>query len=655
MTFSEANDACLKHRLREGFAYRDLSRFDVVDVARLPDLQRGFIGILANSTTKVLHGAAAAPTKSSNLKVSHMIKSEIDSVNRHEKANSPIALWLAVLPILILIGLLVLNVRIYRDDASFGPNQIALLFAAAVAVVVGLFLKVPLSSMMDGVHQSIGSSLKAILILLMIGALVGTWVMSGIVPAMIYYGLQLLSPKIFLFAAVVICAIVSVGTGSSWSTVGTVGVALMGIGQALGVSPALAAGAVISGAYFGDKISPLSDTTNLAAAMAGTELFVHIRYMLLTTVPSILITLVIFLFIGFSNETVESSQQTNSLMIAINDTFHLSPWLFVVPGLVLLMVVCRVDAVAALFVGALLGGVAAMIWQPAVVTRIANLPPVIVAASESDEESAGAESTKEIEPKYWKRSYVAIVNALMDKTKVFSDEDVAAMEAELTEIKLSTASAVDNSEDESTAENQKVDPVLFDRTQLLAGKIAAAGLLEGKGMAGMLNTVWLVICAMTFGGVMEATGLLRRLTQSMLVFARSTGSLIATTVGSCLFVNVTASDQYLAIVVPGQMFRETYEQRGLAPENLSRTLEDSGTVTSVLVPWNTCGAFQSGTLNVETLLYAPFCFFNWISPLMTMLYGFTGLMIARREMNERSDYSKESRARNEPTPQSDLL
>ncbi len=541
------------------------------------------------------------------------------------------SIFLALIPIIVLILLLVINVRIYSDDASYGPNQIALLLAAAAAALVGWRLNYQFAFMLAGINKSISSALSAMLILLLIGSLIGTWMVSGIVPAMIYYGLQILDPKIFLFASVIVCAIVSIATGSSWSTVGTVGVALLGIGQALGISPGMTAGAIISGAYFGDKISPLSDTTNLAAAMAGTELFTHIKYMLWTTVPSISITLAIFLVIGFSADASAPAGQTESLRQSIASHFHLTPILFVVPILVLVMVVTKIDAVVALFVGAVLGGVFAIAFQPEIVTKIADLPDVAVVTDEA------SRTTELVPPSYLKRSYAGFINAMTFETKVVSDQELEKLNAELDQLKLTAAREQTQNPELTLAELAESDVEMLQSFPEIEGQIAAAELLKGKGMIGMLNTIWLIICAMCFGGVMEACGLLQRLTSALVQFAHSTGSLIATTAGSCMFVNLTASDQYLAIVVPGRMFRETFEDRGLAPENLSRTLEDSGTVTSVLVPWNTCGAFQAGTLGVATMVYAPFCFFNWISPLMTMFMGFVGFRIARLNRADQQD------------------
>jgi Na+:H+ antiporter, NhaC family len=564
-----------------------------------------------------------------------------------------IPLWKAWLPIFFLIGLLYYNVVLYHDEATSGPNQIALLLAAAVAVVMGKTLGFAFPQMLDGVKSSIYSALTAMLILLIIGALIGTWMISGVVPAMIYYGLEILDAKIFLAASVVVCAIVSVATGSSWSTVATVGVALMGIGAALGVSPAYTAGAVISGAYFGDKISPLSDTTNLAAAMAGTDLVTHIRYMLYTTVPSILITLGIFFMIGYSSSETPSIVQTEALQSALRENFHLSPWLFLVPAAVLAMVILRLDPIMALFIGTLLGALCAVVMQPQVVKKLAGVePPVAIqiqsGAPDSDLirglnvaeggiETADLQSTVTLQPEislwqYLQHSYPVVVDAMATDVRVISPEETDTWKAELKLLRLQAARDQWEQSDLSLEQFEKMaEPKIVSTPTMieLEGKIAAADLTKGKGMSGMLNTIWLILCAMTFGGVMEACGLLQRIAHSLLSIASSTWSLIATTAASCLFVNLTASDQYLAIVLPGRMFSKAFKDRGLAPQNLSRTLEDSGTVTSVLIPWNTCGAVQQGTLGVSAMLYAPFCFFNWISPLMTITFAILNIRIAR--------------------------
>ena len=486
-----------------------------------------------------------------------MVDTTTPSLRLSDQQIEDIPLWKAVVPILVLIVLLVVNVAIYRADAGYGPNQLALIAAAVVAGIVGKSMNISVAQVMEGVTASIHAAMGAILILLMIGAIAGTWMISGIVPAMIYYGLQLLHPAVFLFAAAIICSIVSVATGSSWATIATVGVALLGIGNAMGFHDGMTAGAIISGAYFGDKLSPLSDTTNLASAITRTDLIVHIRYMLWTTVPSIVIALLIFAAIGVVHQPETATRKTMELSLAMTEKFRLNPMLFLVPIGTLVMVAMRVDAALSLFFGALAGGVFAVIFQPEVINEVGQ------------------------GPNYLNRSYTAVVNAMTMETTIASDNP------------------------------------------------RAVRLLTSNGMAGMLNTVWLIMSAMCFGGAMEACGLLRRITLPLVRAARSTASLVTTTVGTCLFFNVTASDQYLAIIVPGGMYREAFQDRGLAPQNLSRTLEDSATVTSVLVPWNTCGAAQAVALGVPTLTYLPFCFFNLISPVMTILVAAAGWQIAK--------------------------
>ena len=552
-----------------------------------------------------------------------------------EQLARPALIW-ALVPVLVLTGLLVANVYLYQDDSSYGPNQIALLIAAAVAALIGARYKVSFKSMLSGIERSISSAMTAILILLLIGSLAGTWMISGVVPAMIYYGLDILNPQIFLFAAAVICAIVSVATGSSWSTVATVGIALLGIGTALGVSTAYAAGAVISGAYFGDKISPLSDTTNLAAAMAGTDLITHIKYMLWTTVPSFSIALAIYVAIGYGAEPTDLNIDTSALKAELASHFDtIGPILFIVPLAVLVMVLMKIDALVALFIGTILGGVFAVVFQPKMIDQVAGLEPIPIQVAAATD---GDDSASEPAPRpqsYLKRSYVAFINAMAFKTKGIQKEKTDAATEQLASARLASARKQTSNPELTAQEFEESGIVLDESFPELEAKIAAADLLVGKGMEGMLNTVWLIITAMCFGGIMEACGLLKRITDPLVAMATTNGSLVATTAGSCAFVNATASDQYLAIVVPGRMFREAFQQRGLAPENLSRTLEDAGTVTSVLIPWNTCGAAQSGVLGVETLLYAPYFFFNWISPLMTILIGYLGVGVAKLQSNDR--------------------
>lgn len=500
---------------------------------------------------------------------------------------SNIPIWLAAIPILLLIGLLALNVWIWGSDASYGANQIALMLAAAAAAIIGRLFGVGSKTIIDGMAHSIGSAITAMLILVLIGGLTGTWLLSGVVPAMIYYGLKVLSPETFLAAAVIVSAIVSLATGSSWTTVATVGIALLGIGKALGLSEPMIAGAIVSGAYFGDKISPLSDTTNLASAMAGCDLFTHVRYMLWTTTPSILLTIGIFWYLGSQVDVSKLSIDTETLPKLITEHFNITPLLFIVPALVVVMVLLKWDALVALFVAMMAGAVVAVVAQPQAINEVAK----VVAVAEAEKGSEAAKVLTE-DSSFVRKAYVVLTNAISGETKI---------------------------------------PVADEKAQ---------SLFVSRGMQGMLNTIWLILCAMCFGGAMEATGLLATITRPLVSLARSTGSLIATTTGTCVFVNLTASDQYLAIVVPGRMFRQTFKDRGLAPQNLSRTLEDAGTVTSVLVPWNTCGATQQAVLGVNVLAFAPYCFFCWISPLMTILFAFLNLRIARLSPEEEAPSTK---------------
>jgi NhaC family Na+:H+ antiporter len=470
----------------------------------------------------------------------------------------PPALWRALLPVVFLIAALSINViGVFGDEALSGSNQFILLLSGAVAAAVGLLQGTSWKTIMEGIEHSIKATSGALVILLLIGSLAGTWMLSGIVPAMIYYGLDLLNPTIFLPATAIICALVSLATGSSWSTSATVGIALIGMGKAIGINEAFAAGSVISGAYFGDKLSPMSDTTNLAPAVAGTDLFTHIRYMLYTTLPAFIVALIIFTLMGLQQEATDSLERISVLQSELAQTFHLSPWLFLVPALVILLIVRKVPALPALLLGTLAGALFAFLFQGALLERIAGAPLDLA------------------------QGYRVIMNALTVSVNY-------------------------------PAQN----PILQD-------------LLTSGGMAGMLPTVWLILAAMVFGGVMEACGFLHTLSSALLRLARGTASLIATTAGTCLALNVTASDQYLAIVVPGRMYADAFRRRGLAPENLSRTLEDSGTVTSVLVPYNTCGAYQSTVLGVDTLAYLPYAFFNYLSPLFTLLYAILNYKIRR--------------------------
>jgi len=468
-------------------------------------------------------------------------------MDRHPKIPP---LWLSLLPGALLLALLIVNVALFRDSASAGPNQLAILLSAMFAGALGRFvLKLNYRELERHAVKSIVLAMEAILILLIVGALIGTWIMGGVVPAMVYYGIKLLNPTVFLLVACLVCSVVSLAIGSSWSTMGTVGVALIGIGKALGFPDPLVAGAVISGAYFGDKMSPLSDTTNLAPAVAGTELFTHIRHMFYTTIPAYTLTLIAFASIGLLYRGGEfDPEMARGIVETIGAQFNIQWYLLLVPAAVILLVACRVPAIPALVTGTVLGGGAAVLLQP-------------------HQFAGGIEAYKAI---------------------------------------LNTA---------------------YSGYALDSGNAMVDALLSRGGMVNMVDTITLILMAMLFGGVMEATGMLPRIAQAILHLARGAGSLIATTIGSCILFNLTASEQYLAIVMPGRMFRGAYEAYRLDPRNLSRALEDGGTVTSVLVPWNTCGAFASGVLGVSTLSYAPFCVFNWLCPIVAISMAAMGLAI----------------------------
>ncbi len=470
------------------------------------------------------------------------------------------SLLIALTPLIILIVLLILNVLIWHDQTLNGSNQLALMFTAMIAAIIDMGLGIKWPAIRQEIVNTIGKAMSSILILLLIGTLSGTWLISGVVPALIYYGLDLIHPKIFLFAAVVISSLVSLATGSSWSTIATIGVALLGIGAAMGISKPLIAGAIISGAYFGDKMSPLSDTTNLAPAMAGTDIFTHIRYMVHTTTVSMSLTLIIFFIIGLNYNFGNAPSSVMQVKHAIASTFTINLWLFLVPTILIVLIVKKMPPIPALMIGALLGGIAAVIFQPHIITQITG-----------------------IKHNYLKASYIGVMQSMYGNVSITTG-----------------------------------DPTVDD-------------LFSTTGMRGMLLTVWLILSAMMFGGTMQAGGLLQRITEEIAKFARNTWTLITSTAITCIFVNITASDQYLALVVPGQMYADTFKRMGYKPEVLSRTLEDSGTVTSVLVPWNTGGATQSRVLGVPTVQYLPYSFFNYLSPITTVLFAVFNIDIRRQE------------------------
>lgn len=457
--------------------------------------------------------------------------------------NKELNIWEALIPVVLLMLMLAYNI-FFADGEALGTysNQIILLIGGVFAAIVGFYNKVTFQTMLTEIWENLRSVFLPIMILFLVGALAGTWLVSGIIPAMVYYGLKVLSPEIFLPASVIIAALISIATGSSWTTSATVGIALVGIGTALGIPAGMIAGAVISGAYFGDKMSPLSDTTNLAPAMAGTDLFTHIRYMSITTIPSIVITLIVFTILSFN---VEANGTTNvdDLLYTIETTFNITPYLFVVPIMVVVLILFKTKPLIALGAGVGLAGVFAMIFQSEILLQLSD------------------------------------------------SETMTLMKA------------------------------IFTDTQIVTDNESLNELFSSGGMQGMLWTILLITCAMVFGGIMDGIGALSRITKALLSVATSVFGLFSSTVISCLGLNVIASDQYLALVIPGKMFKQAYEDRGLAPENLSRTLEDSGTVTSVLIPWNTCGAYQAGVLGVGVGEYFVYAIFNWLSPFMTLLFA----------------------------------
>lgn len=477
--------------------------------------------------------------------------------NENTSISKQTTLLQSLIPVIALVILLAINVYVFRDDALSGTNQFILLIGGAIATAIGLYNKIPYDQILIQITNNVRDTSSAIFILLLVGALSGAWLISGIIPNMIYYGLTILHPTIYLPACVLITSIIAVATGSSWTTSATVGIALVGIGNALGMPLGVVGGAVISGAYFGDKLSPLSDTTNLAPTMAGTDLFTHIKYMLYTTVPTYVVTLAIFIAFGFIYSS-EGQVNTQETLTAISDTFLITPWLFIVPVIVVILIIKRVPPIAALLIGTLLGAISSLFFQPQIVLSI------------SGEQTLTAYS-----------AYKGVMLALTSDIRIISPLE------------------------------------------------SLNGLFEAGGMASMLNTVWLILCAMFFGGAMEAIGALKKISMALLSIANTVFGVFASTVASCLAINVMTSDQYLSIVVPGKMFANAYKEKGLAPENLSRTLEDSGTVTSVLIPWNTCGAYHAGVLGIPTMTYLPYAFFNYLSPFVTLLYAALDYKIRR--------------------------
>ena len=468
--------------------------------------------------------------------------------------NKEISLFDSLAPIFILIILLYINVSIYGDSSIDGSSQFILILGASIAFIFGIKNKIKSKDIFLTISENLKSISTPIIILLLVGALSGTWLVSGIIPSMIYYGLKLVNVSFFLPSCVVISSIVALATGSSWSTSATVGIGLIGIGKALGFDLGIVAGAIISGAYFGDKMSPLSDTTNLAAAVSGSNLFEHIKYMTITTVPTIIIALVFFTVYNLLNEPnqiVENMGYVESM----KEYFFISPILFLVPLIVILFIIKKINPIISLFVGVIAASLFFLIFQNELIIKLINDLGI--------------------------NRYQIIMNSIVSETNIQTD-------------------------------------ITF-----------LSELFNSDGMKGMLNTIWLVISAMIFGGVMEAIGALKKISIYLLSLAKSTTGLFSSTILSCFTVNVSASDQYLAIVIPGKMFSSAYKDRKLSSVNLSRTIEDSGTVTSVLIPWNTCGAYQSSVLNVNVIDYFIYAIFNWLSPITTIVVVSLGYKIKR--------------------------
>ncbi len=464
----------------------------------------------------------------------------------------------AIIPLISLVIMLTASVHLFGDNSSFGPNQIALLLAMGIAIIIGLKNKHTWLSIEKAIINGISISLGAILILLAVGALIGTWLLSGTVPTMVYYGLKIIDPSWFYAATCLVCGIVAMSIGSSWTTAATVGVAFIGIANGFEMSSAVTAGAVISGAYFGDKLSPLSETTNLAPAVAGTELFEHIRYMLWTTIPSISIALILFLLLGFehSSSNMGSTASIDKLTSILESTYHISIVNLIPLAILLVLAFKKMPAFPAVAIGAIIGAVWAGFFQQELISTMAK----------SD-------------PSNFKASLTVIWTAFFDGVVVETG-------------------------------NSEIDE-----------------LLSRGGMSSMLNTIWLVMSALSFGAVLEHLGMLKRFVDSILKAAKSTGSLITSTVATCIGTNLITADQYMAIVMPGRMYKEEFQRRGLHPTVLSRTLEDSGTITSPLIPWNTCGAFMFGALALSSYDYIFYCFFNLINPMLAIIYGYLGYRI----------------------------
>lgn len=474
-----------------------------------------------------------------------------------KKIPSPLV---SLFPIACLVGMLFATIRTFGSDALSGGSQVSLLTTTAICIFIGMaFYRIPWKDYEIAITNNVAGVTTAIIILLIIGALSGMWMISGVVPTLIYYGIQIIHPDFFLTSTCIICALVSVMTGSSWTTIATIGIALLGIGKAQGFDEGWIAGAIISGAYFGDKISPLSDTTILASSVTDTPLFSHIRYMMVTTIPSLIITIIIFTVMGLTYET-NNTQQITEFAAALSTKFTITPWLLVVPVVTGILIARKVPSIITLFLSTMLAGLFAFIFQPDLLREV-----------------AGSENI-----------FKGIMMTFYGSTSLQTDSSM------LTE------------------------------------------LVATRGMAGMMNTIWLILCAMCFGGAMTASGMLGSITSVFVRFMKNTVSMVASTVCSGLFLNLATADQYISIILTGNMFSNIYEKKGYESRLLSRTTEDSVTVTSVLIPWNTCGMTQATILSVPTLTYLPYCFFNLISPLMSIFVAAIGYKIFRKPVNNPS-------------------
>ncbi len=489
--------------------------------------------------------------------------------NSQSKTPSPL---LSLVPLVVLVSLLFVAISLLGGDALNGASQVVLLFATAVCCLIGmLFCKVPWKTFEAAIVNNITGVGTALIMLLIIGALSSSWMISGVVPTLIYYGVQLIHPNLFLVSTCVICAIVSVVTGSSWTTVATIGLALLGIGQVQGFDEGWIAGAIISGAYFGDKVSPLSDTTVLASSVTGTPLFKHIRFLMITTVPSLTIALIIFAVAGFTHQASDTIQ-INEFRVALKDTFSISLWLLIVPVVTGFMIAKRIPAIITLFVSSILAVIFALIFQPDILREIAGAADV-------------------------------------NMQSLFTGSLTA----------------------------------LYGSTQIETGSATLNELVSTRGMAGMMNTVWLILCAMCFGGAMVASGMLTSIISVFLRFMKNTVGLVSSTVASGLFFNICTADQYISIILTGKMYTQTYKDKGYDSCLLGRTIEDAVTVTSPLLPWNSCGLTQSTVLGVATLTYLPYCFFNLISPLMSIFIATIGFKIPHIAPKKDNSFLEEDR------------